>query len=636
MRASELASQLRPFWQKDIAGASVLAPNSADYIIGVNGNVCFAVNGTTGIVVASGTDHAAIIQATINLAGVGGSLAFRSDTFLLSTHVQPLPQQTWHCMGATFTPTTDTICLRIYEIDHFRLIGALRIVDTNAITSSQPAVSIYSMRYAHLENIFIQNYYKGIDLLGNVAGAGTNENVFVDLYMQVRHRGLNLEGSCHDNKFIQVWVKGPSPTQWASGSGIRIATSGTQGGNSIDRCQILDMDVGLDLPGAFEFWFGTVVADNAFGNAIYIAGSCERLFFDTIWAASSGNGLYLEGNSQDYPITTADKIYIGKCYAWLNADYGIRLEGYVQQLTIDTCIVQRNDNVGLAFNRWHNEKIRINTLISLENVVSGVDATGAGKGCAIKNAYIFDSILAPGNLEHLEGSRENGAFQNRGTALILPGQSSVTVVHGVSPYTPAQIWLGHEHPETTGAWISDKNSTTFTISVPTAVSAQRIVHWQTEAIRKTTDDELLANGDIEAGSGTPSDWYASASGATWDSVIKRTGYRSLKLETNNGVADWRSTHFAVTGNREYRIQGVFLGQGSNQCFLTIRWFSNPDGTGFISEHNTAINGTYNNWTLIAPYVQSPGNAQSADLMFRCPSNTTVSINGDDFSVRMLW
>jgi hypothetical protein len=172
--------------------------------------------------------------------------------------------------------------------------------------------------------------------------------------------------------------------------------------------------------------------------------------------------------------------------------------------------------------------------------------------------------------------------------------------------------------------------------LPTAVSAQRIVHWQAEAIRKTTEDELLANGDIEEGSGTPSDWYASASGATWDSVIKRTGYRSLKLEITDDVADWRSAYFAVTGNREYRIQGLFLGHGSNQCFLTIRWFSNSDGTGFISENNTAIGGTYDDWTLIVPYVQSPGNAQSADLMFRCPSNTTVSINGDDFSVRMLW
>src|SRR5690606_9564565 len=135
------------------------------------------------------------------------------------------------------------------------------------------------MRYAVFDHLFIQNYHKGMDLWGNVAGAGTNENVFLDLYMQVRHRGLNLEGSCHDNKFVQVWVKGPAPDSWATGAGIRIATSGTQGGNSLDRCQILDMNVGLDLPGAFEFWFGTVISDNAYSNAVYIAGSCERLFF---------------------------------------------------------------------------------------------------------------------------------------------------------------------------------------------------------------------------------------------------------------------------------------------------------------------------------------------------------------------
>lgn len=636
---TELYQALRPSILRDVAGGvktptTSAPPSSADYVLSVVGAECRAQSGKTGALVFSGVDHAAIIQAVINLAGVGGTLAFRADTFLLNTYVQPLGSQTWHMLGATFQPTADVTCLRIYQNDHFKLLGSLNIIDANEVTTSKPAIYVYSMRYAQIEHVFIRDYFNGIDLEGNTSGAGTNENVFVDLYMQVRNRGLNLAGSCHDNKFIQVWVKGPAPDDWATGPGIRVATSGTQGGNSLDRCQILDMNVGLDLPGAFEFWFGTVVSDNAFGNAVYIAGSCERLFFDTVWAASSGNGIYMEGNEGDYPVTAADKIYIGKLYAWLNADYGVRLEGYVQQLVIDTCVVQRNDNVGFAFNRWRNEYVRIGTLISLENVVTGVDASGAGVGCAIKSAFIFDGILSPGNFETLEGARANGAFQNRGTALILNGATTSVVTHGCA-FTPAQIWLGHEHAETTGAYVSAKNSTTFTITVPSAVTGQRSVHWQAEAVRKTVGGELMANADIEAGTGAPDYWFASATGATWDSTAKRTGYRSLNLNVSGATADWRSTHFGVLPNREYQVQAVFKGTGSADCLLTIRWFSNANGTGFISEVNATLNATYATWTPVAFQAQSPSGALSADVMFRCPSNTTVNINGDDFSVRQL-
>ncbi|WP_287960765.1 hypothetical protein [Caldilinea sp.] len=576
-----------------------------------------------------------MIQATIDLAGSGGTLAFQGQTFLLNTAVSPKERQSWYCQNTIFQPTGDTACLDIVAVDGFKLLGSLRIQDPAGVTATQPAIHALSMRYAHIQHVSILNYYKGIDLEGNVSGTGTNENVFLDLYMQVRHRGLNLEGSCHDNKFVQIWIKGPAPDSWATGPGIRIATSGTQGGNSIDRAQILDMQTGLDLPGAYEFWFGTIIADNAYGNAVYIAGSCERLFFDTIWAASSGNGIFIEGNETDYPITAADKVYIGKAYCWLNADYGMRLEGYVQQLVVNTLVCQRNDNVGLAFNRWRNESIRIDNLITLENGVVGVDGTGAGPGCIIKNALIYDGIVSPENFEQIEGASPwNGAFQNRGTALLLAGQTSVTVEHGLMSW-PAQVWLGHEHPETVGAYVSNKTSTTFTITVPAPVTWLRPVHWYAEAVRKSVGDELVKNADVEAGTSTPDDWFASASGTVWDTAVKRTGYRSLKIQVNNGTANWRSALFSVTANRHYRVQGNFKGNGGPECYLTIRWFSDPDGTAFISENNLPLDGTYSQWTVVSGWFLAPPAAQTADIMFRCPAPTTVDINGDDFSVREL-
>lgn len=639
---TEVYRLLRPFIQRQINEArdgrgrrTDTATNQQipDFVIYEAGGVVYGVDGRTGSVAFSGATHSTVIQAAIDAAGVDKSIAFRAGVYVIGTALAPLSGQTWTMSGAIFEPAGNNSILSISEVDNFTMLGALRIRDPDSLSTSVPAVDVYSMRYAFIERVFIVNYWRGWDLEGNTSGAGTNENSFLDLYMQVRDRGVNLAGSCHDNHFGQVWIKGPAPDDWATGPGLRIGTGGTQGGNSFDHIQILDMDKGMDLPGAFEAWFGSVVVDNALGAGIYMAGSCERVFFDTVWTSSSGDGLYIEGNPSALPVSYVDKVHIGKIYSWLNANYGIRFEGYVTQLTIDAAMIQRNAR-GLAFNGPNNEDIVISTLVSSENTEFGVDASRCGDNCFIGNAIIYDGIIGQANLAQLEGTRPGvGLFQNHGVATLLSGNATVTVDHGLEG-TPAMVWVSGEDGETAALWVSGKTSTQFVVNAPAAVTGDRAVAWHSISGRKA-GPELVSNPDVEEGTSAPDDWFASATGATWDTTTYHTEGHALRLNVTAATADWRALFFLATGSMTYRVKAMVKGVGSADTHLTVRWFSDTGGATFVSEQNITLNATYADWTVIEQDCPAAATAQSADILLRCAAATTADIYGDDFSVRLL-
>lgn len=425
------------------------------------------------------TDDAPAIQAAINAAGADGAVAFGVGVYLIGTELIPAQRQTWWLSaGAVFRPTGNNRILNIVSRSKLSFHGTLAIEDPSAHSTSVAAIRIEDVTLSYFERITITNYYRGMDLYGPV---GTNENYFGDIYMQVRDRGINLETSCHDNHFNHVWCKGPSPTSWATGSGLRIATSGTQGGNTFDQIEVLDMNTGLDLPGAFETWFGQVVVDNSYGNGIYMAGSCERVFFGTVWTASGGDGIVFDGNNSDPPTSYADKIYFDKVYSWLNAGYGVRFLGYATNVVFGTLVVQRNDK-GLAFEGSTNYEILISELISFENTTFGVDATDSAN-VFVGHAIISDVVIALNNLQEINGVRPGtGLFKNVGTCTITNGNTSVVVTHGLEA-TPKIVLLDPQHAETAGAYVSARGTTTFTVTVSAAVTADRVIGWFAESRR---------------------------------------------------------------------------------------------------------------------------------------------------------
>ena len=108
--------------------------------------------------------------------------------------------------------------------------------------------------------------------------------------------------------------------------------------------------------------------------------------------------------------------------------------------------------------------------------------------------------------------------------------------------------------------------------------------------------------------------------------------RSLRIAVTGQTADWRAKVFPVTGGAAYRLCGWFKGSGGAECFLTIRFWSDAGGSQFVGESNIPLDGSYAAWTEKKATFFAPAGAVSADVMLRCPANTTVHLYGDDFAV----
>jgi hypothetical protein len=237
------------------------------------------------------------LQYQIDSAGENEALLWGPGIYVIQTPLVPRSGQCWIFQpGAVFTPYGNNKILSIVGKENLNFQGTFYINDTDRESTSAEAIYIDNLQFSYFENIVIANYFNGMELRGTV---GTNENDFNSISMRyIRNRGLNLETQCHDNHFKKIWIKGPSPTIWASGPGLRIATDGVQGGNIYNIVGILDMDKGLDLPGCYEAWFGTLLVDNPYGVGIYMSGNCERISFDTGWTSSGGDGMFIEGTPE--------------------------------------------------------------------------------------------------------------------------------------------------------------------------------------------------------------------------------------------------------------------------------------------------------------------------------------------------
>ena len=150
---------------------------------------------------------------------------------------------------------------------------------------------------------------------------------------------------------------------------------------------------------------------------------------------------------------------------------------------------------------------------------------------------------------------------------------------------------------------------------------------------------LVLNPSVEIphptqGEAWPANWNWSAANATLATDQAHTGSKSLRIQVVNAIGEWRADVFPVASSQSYGLRCFVKGTGSNQAFLTIRFWSDAGGTQFVGENNVSLEGSFADWTEKSSIVVAPANAVSADIMFRCPSNTTADIYGDDFRVRL--
>jgi hypothetical protein len=398
----DLAARLRPLLDARpatgrVSGAqSFTPPSQADYILSVDGGNCIAIHGMTGVIVASGANHAAIIQAAINLAGVGGVLAFRAGDYNLDAPITPLNRQTWHTpFQAVFRPTGDNRILSAVDLDLFHLFGTFHIEDTSRNTTSAEAIYLDAAKNCQFQDIFVWDYYKGMTFSG--VNGRTFECIFQSIRLLImRHQGLCLLAEVGDNYFHSVFVKGPSTTEWSTGQGLVIGlypSVGTVfGGIMFGRVEVLDCQVNVDLQGLYECWFDKILSDNAFGPAMYIGDNVQRLFVGTLWTAGSGDGLWIQGSDSN----KCRRLFFNTIMSWINAQYGVIFRGKIEGVTIHTLYCLENQVCQVSYQGLENDNIVISNLTCEDSPAQGVDidAGGAGANCVIRTANLSGAVCS--------------------------------------------------------------------------------------------------------------------------------------------------------------------------------------------------------------------------------------------------
>jgi len=182
------------------------------------------------------------------------------------------------------------------------------INDTSQVTTSVFAIDLHGIQFALLENIFIDNYFKGIKIYGSI-GYGCSYGSYKNINIhRVRNVGLLLQGDyIVDNHFEGIHIYSTVDFDGAL-LHLNATTAVNRGGNMFTDVSLLNgghSDYGLLIDGWSSIWFENVVSDNS-GNAsvmIRKKGTMYpgHIFFNNLYCmADAGYGISLEGDGSGY------------------------------------------------------------------------------------------------------------------------------------------------------------------------------------------------------------------------------------------------------------------------------------------------------------------------------------------------
>lgn len=612
-------------------GGSAGAPSHVDYIIALDGATCTAISGLTGITVYTGADHATVIQQAIVAAGVGGTLAFRAGSYAIATQLTPLARQSWTCpFGAVFRPTGNNRILFLQDLDWFSLYGTLHIEDTDRHSSSVEAIYLDGVNGCYFQDIMVWDYYRGMAIWGTTRR--TYENVFDNIRLQImRYEGLVIKQEVGDNYFNNVFIKGPSTTEWATGSGFVIGLYpgvGTIfGGIMFGRVEVLDCWVNIDLQGLYECWFDQILSDNAYFAAIYIGDAVQRLFIGGIWTAGSGDGLWIQGSAT----SSVKRIRINGIFSWINAQTGIHFNGYIDDVYIGTAYLLENQISQLKFSRGNITNVHIANLNVVDSNQAAVDCgglAGISDNCAIGHAEIDDGeCMGLDLLYSIDGTRNGKLFQNRGVAYIQVGDATVTVAHGLEG-KPLFVQLTPHFYDARQAYINAMDATNMVIAADAAVGTASRVAWIARS-GVELGSELLLNPNVDTGA--PDNWTAGG-GAFVETSDVYNGGKALRI--NGNFHYWASSAFSATAAARYRIAGYIKGTGNTFAELTIRFWN---GGSLLQESAiplTSLSDYASGYVKVQGDFTAPASTSSADLVLRNTAGNTTDIYGDDFDFHL--
>lgn len=641
---SRLAAKLVPHLSRR-PGSSVImdgggslgsgaAPGIPDYTIEIVGDNCVAYS-KAGVTAFSGADHATVIQQAIAAAGINGALAFRSGDYWIATQLAPLARQSWYCpFGAIFRPTGNNRILFMQDMDWFTLYGTLHVEDTDRRTSNVEAIYLDGVNGCYFQDIMIWDYYRGMAIWGTTRR--TYENVFDNIRLQImRHEGLVIKQEVGDNYFNNLFIKGPSTVEWATGAGLVIGLYpgvGTIfGGIMFGRVEVLDCFVNIDLQGLYECWFDQILSDNAYFAAIYIGDYVQRLFIGGIWTAGSGDGLWIQGSTA----SSVKRIRINGIFSWINAQFGIHFNGYIDDVYIGTAYLLENQVAQLKFSRGNITNVHIANLNVVDSNRVAIDCGGidsVAANCAIGHTEIdHGECMGLDLLYSIDGARNGKLFANRGVAYVQAGQATVVVAHGLEG-RPLFTSLTAHHGDARQVFVSYLDPTSFVIDAGAVVSATARVAWSARS-GVEVGAELLTNPNVDSGS--PDNWTADG-GAFVETIDVYNGGQALRI--NGNFHRWWSWAFIASPYARYRIVGHIKGTGNPFAELTIRFWSGAGGSGALLQESAiplvSIYDYSQGYVRVQGDFTAPASTASADLIFRNTAGNTTDVYGDDFAFHL--
>ena len=610
------------------------APGIPDYTIELTGGNCVAY-ATDGTVAFSGANHATVIQSAITEAGINGALAFRPGDYWIDTQLAPLARQSWYCpFGAVFHPLGNNRILFLQDKDWFALYGTLHIEDTDRHTTSVEAIFLDGVNGCYFQDIMVWDYYRGMAIWGTTRRS--YENIFENIRLQImRHEGLVIKQEVGDNYFNNVFIKGPSTVEWATGSGFIIGlypgVGYIFGGIMFGRVEVLDCFVNIDLQGLYECWFDQILSDNAYFAAIYIGDAVQRLFIGGIWTAGSGDGLWIQGSAA----SSVRRIRINGIFSWINAQFGIHFNGYIDDVYIGTAYLLENQVAQLKYSRGNITNVHIANINVVDSNLNAIDCGGleGTENVAITHADIDDGeCMGLDLLRSIDGQRNGKPFQNDGVAYINSGSSFVTVAHGLEN-KPKHIDLTAFHYDARQAFISAYDATNFLIDAGATVGALCRVAWVARS-GVEVGNELLLNPNVDTGS--PSNW-AAINGAFVETSDVYNGSKALRI--NAGLAEWASDPVAVSAGGRYRLRAYVRGTGNTFARLGIRWFDGPGGTGALLDGSVlplvSLSDYVTGYVKVQGDYTAPFGAESGVVVFRNAAADTTDVYADDFDFHLV-
>jgi len=430
-------------------------PATASYIIFKKGNKTYAKNGETGHIEYEDTDSATAINNALNSAGNkgGGTVFIRKGTYQIDSSIE-ISHDAIRLVGENPKNTIlagtanlgDNPIINItkstYDVEIANLMLDGANMPTSPYTTARKGIHATGFQYRiKIHDLIVQNtpatgigtdsivrgwiYNNYVYNCGTSGESAGSNGIGIAVSTDVRYIIItnNIVDSCKNNGIL---------LEYAGGEATKFSPYHIISNNIVKYCgTVASQSAGIRLDGVEK----TIVSGNTlFGNKLGIH------ITKTEWVTS---------NNPSRKISV-----IGNVIAE-SGEHGIRIPYDSTEIHIINNRIIGSNYYGIYVN---TDGAIIEHNIFADNS-SGAILIGSGKHPTIKRNTGYTTEAS-------------------GTATIPSGQTSVTFAHGLAG-TPTMVVLGATHSEVADAiWSAD--DTNITITVPSAVSADRQISWYAE------------------------------------------------------------------------------------------------------------------------------------------------------------